>query len=198
MKIDWIALFRTTLFDPKAAAGRLIELRQGLGQETLWMAVVLAAVMNALIISVGMQIFPPPPEQAAILPPFFHNPALLAMFAAGAIVIMIFVLYWAGLMLGGEAELQDVQVLITWLELVQVAVQVLVLILALVLPPLAGMLNFVAFVWGIWIFVAFIDRAHRFGNPLKAVVVMVLSLMLMAGGLMVFALMVRLLAGAMA
>lgn len=190
MKIDWQALLKMTVFDPAEAAGQVMLLRRGLSNETLWSTVVLVAVLNALIISAGLWIFPPSPDQAALLPPFMSKPALLALFASGAIVITIFVLHWAGRALGGQGDMRDMLAVFSWLELVQAGVQAVVLFLAVVAGPLAELLNFVAFFWGLWILVAFVDRVHGFGNPLKAVSVLALGLGLMIAGLLVILLLI--------
>ena len=190
MKIDWKALVKMTLLDPKEAAGQVMILRRGLSNESLWSAVVLVAVVNTLIISVGMQIYPPTPEQAPLIPRFMTRPALLAIFAAGAIVITIFVLHRAGRALGGQGDLRDMLAVFSWLELVQAAVQVAVLVLAFVAMPLASLLNFLAFFWGMWILIAFVDRVHGFDNPLKAISVLALGLGLMVMGLILFILLI--------
>lgn len=190
MKIDWKALVKMTLFDPKEAAGQVILLRQGLSSETLWSAVVLVAVLNSLIITLGMHLFPPTPEQAAIMLPFMTNPGILAVFTAGAIVISIFVLHWAGRALGGQGDLRDMLATFSWLELLQAGVQIVVMVLAVVAVPLASLLNFAAFFWGLWILVAFVDRVHGFDNPLKAVGVLALGVGLMFAGLILFVLLI--------
>ena len=190
MNIDWQALVKMTLFDPKEAAGRIMILRQGVSNESLWSAVVLVAVLNALIISLGMQVFPPTEQDLTVVPPFMTRPALLAVFAAGAIVITIFMLHWAGRMLGGQGDLRDMLAVFSWLEMVQAGAQMIILALAMVAVPLASMLNFVAFFWGLWILVAFVDRVHGFDNPLKAVSVLALGLGLMVVGLILFVLLI--------
>ncbi|MDU8926958.1 Yip1 family protein [Alisedimentitalea sp. MJ-SS2] len=179
-----------TLFSPKEAAGQIMTLRHGLSNETLWSAVVLAAVLNALLISLGLQLVPPTPEQIAITPPIFFKPGMLAVLGTGVFVLIIFVLFWAGRALGGNGRLHDMLATFTWLQLVQAGVQVIVIILTLVAVGLASMVHFIAFFWGVWILIAFIDRVHGFNNPLKAVSVLALAFGLMMAGLVLFVLMV--------
>ena len=186
MSFNVQALVKQTLFDSRGAAGQLIELRRGLGSETLWSAVVLAAVLNALIISAGMHVFPPSPEQAQMMPRVFFRPGLLAVMAAGAIALMVFVLHWTGRMLGGKGDLRDMLVVITWLQIVQVGLQLVVLILALVAAQLANLANMAAFFWGLWILIAFVDRVHGFMSPMKSLGVLAAGMTLLLVGIAVF------------
>ena len=188
MSLNLQALAKQTLFDPRAAAGQLIALRQGLSAEALWSGVVLAAVLNALVISLGIYVFPPSPEQAGLMPRVFFRPGLLAMVAAGAIVLMVFVLHWAGRMLGGAGDLRDMLVVVTWLQIVQVGLLLAGLSLALVAMPLAGLANMAAFFWGLWILIAFVDRVHGFMSPMRSLGVLAASIALLLVGIAVFVL----------
>lgn len=182
MKIDWQDLVRKTLFEPKVAAGELMEMRRGLSHEALWTGVMLVAILNAIVVSLGFQLFPPTEEQMQQLPRVFSRPALLAVFVAGAFALAIFVLFWAGKALGGKAELWDVLVVFTWLELCQVIAQALFLAIALVMPPVADLLSFAAGIWGLWILISFLDRVHDFNNPLRAIGVLAVSFGLLITG----------------
>ena len=188
MKNNLQVLVKTTLTDPKRAAEYLMNLRRGVSSEALWSAVILAAVLNALVISLGMTVLPPTPEQIAHLPRVFFQPGLLVIVAAGAMVLMVFVLHWAGRMLNGQGDLRDMLVAITWLQIIQVGLQLAVLVLALVALPLAGLANMAAFLWGLWILIAFVDRVHGFDNPLKALGVLAMAVALLLMGLTIFVL----------
>ncbi|KPP87721.1 MAG: Yip1 domain [Rhodobacteraceae bacterium HLUCCO07] len=190
MKIDFQDLVRKTFLAPNKAAATVLAIRRSVANEVLWMAVILAAVLNALVVSVNMQLFPPSPEAAEALPPAFLSPGLLAIFVVGGLVISVFVLLWAGRVLGGRADLGDMLAVMTWIELVQVGLQVLLTILALVLPGVSQLAGLVASVWMLFILVAFIDNAHGFGSPMRAVGVMILSFFLLLIGLMFFLLLI--------
>ncbi|WP_372613013.1 Yip1 family protein [Aquicoccus sp.] len=190
MKIDFQDLVRKTFLAPNKAAATVLAIRRSVANEVLWMAVILAAVLNALVVSVNMQLFPPSPEAAEALPPAFLSPGLLAIFVVGGLVISVFVLLWAGRVLGGRADLGDMLAVMTWIELVQVGLQVSLTILALVLPGVSQLAGLVASVWMLFILVAFIDNAHGFGSPMRAVGVMILSFFLLLIGLMFFLLLI--------
>lgn len=186
MSFNLQALVKQTLIAPREAAGQLMVMRRGLGFETLWSTVVLAAVLNSLVISAGMYVFPPSPEQVEIMPRLFFRPALLAVVAAGAMVVFVVVLHWAGRMLGGKGELRDMLVVITWLQIVQVGLQLAVLVLAIVAMPLASLANMAAFFWGLWILIAFVDRVHGFKSPMKSMGVLAMGITLLLFGITIF------------
>ena len=190
MTIDFQNLARSTFLAPNEAAATILAIRRSVSNQVLWMAVVLAAVLNALVVSVNMQLFPPAPEAVEAMPPVFLSPGLLAIFVTGGLVISVFVLLWAGRVLGGKAELGDMLAVMAWIELVQVGLQVSLTILAVVLPGLAQMAGFVASIWMLFILVVFIDSAHGFGSRMRAVGVMILSFFLLVMGLMFFLLLI--------
>ncbi|WP_306004748.1 Yip1 family protein [Aquicoccus porphyridii] len=190
MTIDFQNLARSTFLAPNEAAATILAIRRSVSNQVLWMAVVLAAVLNALVVSVNMQLFPPAAEAVEAMPPVFLSPGLLAIFVTGGLVISVFVLLWAGRVLGGKAELGDMLAVMAWIELVQVGLQVSLTILAVVLPGLAQMAGFVASIWMLFILVVFIDSAHGFGSRMRAVGVMILSFFLLVMGLMFFLLLI--------
>ncbi|MDQ2088651.1 YIP1 family protein [Marimonas arenosa] len=191
MTVDWQALVKLTIFDPKQAAEKIMALRRNLSHAMLWSMVVLVAALMALSIWLSWQVFPPmpspDPEVLAFqqrMARFVARPALLAVLFAGSIVLAINILHWAGRLLGGEGELHDMAAVFLWLQVLQTSAMVLILLLALVSAPLAGLIEFAISLLGLWILVAFVDRVHGFGNPLKAVGTLLL------GPAMLFAIMV--------
>ncbi|WP_297772272.1 Yip1 family protein [uncultured Roseovarius sp.] len=178
------ALLTQTLFAPREAARVLIGL--GLPKQWLWMALALMAVLNSIVYSVTLQMSPPSdPMSMAMMPPAFHSPLLFTLFLFGALAITVLALYWVGRMLGGQAGLSDVLVLVCWLQVLRLILQAAVAFLVVVLPTLAALLIFVASLWGIYILIGFVDSAHRFENMLKSAGVILLSLVAMAVGLSV-------------
>jgi len=175
-------LLRQTLFQPHEAARALIEMR--LPVQWLWMALALMSILNSIVYSLSLQLSPPSDPSAALMPPAFHSPILFALFLFGALAITVIALYYVGQGLGGApASMDDILVLLTWLQVLRLLVQLGVLVLALVAPVLGALVVMVAAVWGIYILICFVDAAHRFGNMFKAAGVIVLSLVAMAIGL---------------
>jgi hypothetical protein len=183
MNSGWQSLVKTTIFDPKEAAGQIIALRRRLSDQMLWSAVVLVAILFALAVWLNWQVAPPaPPTDPDLLAMqqrlqrFVERPALVAILAAGGIVVGINILHWSGRALGGKGKLHDMLAVLAWLQLLQIAALVIVLALATVALPLAALLDFAVSVWSLWILIAFIDRVQGFDNPLKSLATLALGL----------------------
>ncbi len=172
-----------TIRAPRDAAGRLIDMNAP--RDWLWMALALMCVLNAILYSVSLQLSPPSSEVSGIVPAAFQSPILFTIFLFGSITITVFVLKWIGQSMGGQATLDDILILLTWLQVLRLLFQAAVLILSLVSLSLSALLVFGGSIYGIYILAAFIDRAHGFDNLLKALGVMVLALIAIAVGLSV-------------
>ena len=179
---DFQTLVVQTLRTPGEAATRLLALN--LPRRWLWMAMALMCVLNSIVYSVSLQLSPPTdPAALAMIPPAFQSPVLFTMFLFGALVITVFVLQWIGQAMGGKAELGDILVLLTWLQVMRFLFQLSILILSLVSLTLSAVLVLVGSIWAIYILAVFLNTAHRFDNLGKALGVMVLALVSIAVGL---------------
>lgn len=178
---DMIDLLRQTLFQPRKAAQRLIELR--LPSDFLWMGLALMAILNSIVYSLSVQLSPTPEGSAALMPTVFQGPILFATLLFGALALTVIALYYVGLGLGGAAKLSDILVLMTWLQALRLLVQSAVLVLALGVPTIAALVVIASAIWGVYILISFIDAAHRFDSRFKAAGVIVLSFVAMAIGL---------------
>ena len=96
-----------------------------------------------------------------------------ALILGGVLLVSVHVLYWVGRMADGEASLDGLLVLVTWLQLLRFVAQLLVLFLLMVMPVLAALVVLAVLVWGAWILVSFIDEAHGFNSMAKAAFVIV-------------------------
>ncbi|SFN37061.1 Yip1 domain-containing protein [Roseovarius lutimaris] len=176
------ALLVQTLFAPRRAAEGLIALN--LPQRWLWTALALMSVLNSIVYSVSLRLTPTSdPMATAMMPPAFHSPVLFTMFLFGALAITVLALYWIGKGLGGQGRMDDVLVLICWLQVLRLILQVVVAVLVIVAPVLGALVIFTASLWGIYILIGFVDAAHRFGNMFKAAGVIVLAMVAMVVGL---------------
>ncbi|WP_323764178.1 YIP1 family protein [Marinovum sp.] len=155
-------LVTETLTTPRVAAARLIML--DLPRAVLWQALALVIALNALAFHLGVMVQPP----SEPLPPMMATPFMFALMLGGGALATVFAIAHAGRWLGGEAGLSDVVVLVVWLQALRLAVQLAATVLTLLAPGLALVLLMVVNLYGLWIFVNFIDVAHRFGSPLKA------------------------------
>lgn len=158
-----------TVTAPRDAAERIMAFQPG--RDWLWQALLVVVLLNALVFGVGNLISPPP----APLPPMMATPFLFALSMACGLVITVFAVFWTGAWLGGQGRLDDFLVLVTWLQVLRLFVQTVAVPLALVAPGLAVLGLMAVSVLGVWIFVNFIDVAHRFNNLFKAFGAVLLS-----------------------
>lgn len=163
-----------TIRSPRDAASQLLALN--LPRDGLWLALALMCVLNAIIYSLSLLLAPPPEEAQGLVPAAFESPLLFALFLFGSLVITTLVLRWIGQRLGGEASLEDMLVVITWLQVVRLLFQATVLLISLVSLALSGLIVFIGSIYGVYILAAFIDRAHGFDSLLMSFFVILLAL----------------------
>jgi len=176
-------LVRQTLFDPRAAAARLMA--AGLSLQWLWMALALMCILNAIVYSVSLALVPPvdPVTGAQIGPGMFQSPFLFAGFLGGALVFTVLMLGWVGRGMGGLAQTGDLLVLVVWMQVLRLLVQLVMVVLAPVAPFLGAIFIIAASFWGLFILSVFIQVAHQFESVFKAVLVLIVSVLAMAAGL---------------
>lgn len=161
-----------TLRDPRGSAAKLIA--QDVPMPTLWAALALAAVLNAMLVGLNMVLFP---TAVFPLPPIFMNPVVYALAMAAGSALSIFVLFWVGERMGGEGQLQDVAVVLIWLQYLRLAAQVILLVLTILMPVLALIATLAITLFSLWLVLCFLDVAHRFNSMGKSALVLVFSFM---------------------
>lgn len=192
MSLDgWKALFTLTFRDPAAAARVVLGL--GLVKVELLLSLTLMTVLNAIVFSVFYQISSTQIAASEIFPAAYQSPTIYAVLTGGMSLLTVITLLWSGRALGGRGTLDGFLAVITWLQVLRLAVQVVVLVLLFVMPTLAGMLAIAGNLWGLWILVHFINVAHGFENMGRAASVLVMAVMV---GLFGLTLIVALIGGA--
>ncbi|MBI6628360.1 YIP1 family protein [Pontibaca salina] len=166
---DWRPLTVATITDPAGAARTLIGL--GLTRDVLWTALLLVAVLNALLFAVSNIALPPPPELSVLLP----APILYFVVVAAGLSLSVVSLHVFGRLLGGTGTLEDIMVLVGWIQLLRVAIQAVALFLALLAPVLSAMVVLAAVFYGIFIMLHFINQAHNFGSLMRSAGVLLIS-----------------------
>lgn len=161
--------------DPATVARQLIALNIDRG--TLWLALFLMAVLNTLLQGVTNQLVPGSP-----LPEPFAIPAVYFFFVAGGLVLIVLTIFWAGRAFGGQGRMEDVMVVVAWLQFLRVLVQAAALVLLLTIPVLSMILVLAAAFVGIWILVHFVDQAHQFNSVGKAAGVLIAAFVGMVVG----------------
>jgi hypothetical protein len=177
--LDWRQLAITSVKDPASAAPTLMAM--GFPTQALWSALVLVAVVNAMLFTLSDLLFPGPSP----LPEFFSSPLVYFVVVAVGLSLTVVSLFWTGRFMGGKGELADVLVLIVWMQTLRVLVQGAAIVLMVVAPILSALLVFAAALIGVYMFVHFVDQAHRFGSVGRAAVVLIASFLAIVVGLSV-------------
>ena len=165
-----------TVQDPAEAARQLMAIQ--LDRGTLWTAVFLVAVLNTLLAGLNNVLMP----NTTPIPGLFDVPAVYFFFVSGGLVLTILTLFWVGRAFGGEGSMEDIMVVVVWLQFMRVLVQATALVLLLTIPMLSILLILVAASVGIWILVHFVDQAHRFESLGKAAGVLIAAFVGMVVG----------------
>lgn len=171
------ALAWQTVIAPRDVAKLLISLR--LSHEALLLAFATVVVLNALFFSVSLMISPAPSP----LQPMLGNPVIFMLSLGGSLAIVAVAITWTGRALGGTGTLEEVGVLVIWLQMLRMIVQVVMLLLLPLNAAAGALVAFLSAVAGIWILVNFIDAAHEFGSLFRAALVLLLGVTGMALGL---------------
>lgn len=176
-KINFPDLAWLTLKDPRAAAAVVLQWHPS--REALWTGVALISVIVTLFSTLSNMMFPvPAPLQAIVGSPFVY-----LVVAGGGFVATVYATYWTGRLLGGAGEIEDLMLLLLWLQALRAAAQVVVLICLLIAPFLAPFIVLFVAVATLWIFVHFINAGLRLNSLMRAVVVMVVGAVALVAGL---------------
>ena len=163
------ALFRTTLTDPRQGGRDVIALN--LPTQGLWIALMLMAVILSLLVS-GLFYVPPIPDddlgQMIRSSPAFQSPLLFALINWGQSVVTVYVLHFVSRMVGGEGEVRDMLSVMIWLQVMTLVLAVTFSLVSLVIPAIGALCMLLAFFWGLWAIVAFVDAASDFDSMFRA------------------------------
>ncbi len=162
---------------PREVAALLLSIRPS--REALGTAFALVVVMNALVFAGSLLVTPP----SDALAPALGDPMLFMVFMAFSLVAMTLALTWAGRALGGTGRMEEVALLIIWLQALRVLVQTGLLVLLPLSATLSAFVVMAASALGIWILLNFIAEVHELDGLGKAALVLVFGVLGMALGL---------------
>jgi Yip1-like protein len=163
--------------NPALAARQLMALN--LPSRVLWLVLLLMSILNAILFTTSNLLFPVPMP----MPLVFSSPFYYFGFITAGLVLSIHAIYWAGRGLGGTGSLNDIMVVMVWLQVLRVLVQAAVLVLMLVAPAMTGILAIAAALVGVYIVMHFVDQAHRLNSLGRTAFVLVVSVLAIALGL---------------
>ena len=183
MQAFLIELVRPSVTDPREAARRVIGM--GLNVNVLLMLLVLATVINTLIFFLSLAVVPP----TGGMPGLFSSPISYAgVMLAGALAFAL-ALTRVGAMLGGQGSFGDVLAITVWLQWLRVLAQALIFVAMVIAPAVALVLTMAVSLVGLWLFVTFLQAAHGFAGPMRALVTAGLSILALSFALTVLLMM---------
>lgn len=152
-----LSMIRDSVAEPQETADRLLALRPSTG--VILQAAVLVSVLDALLLGAlgGGSFVMPTPDGGLALSPFLHAAVLF-----GSLVLSAGALQVGGQMLGGKGRFQESLLVVVWLEVLAIAVQLVTLLVAIIVPPIAGVLGILGLGILIWCIVHFARALHGF------------------------------------
>ncbi|MEL6449812.1 MAG: Yip1 family protein [Pseudomonadota bacterium] len=167
---SWPQLAIDTVRDPRTSAERIIAWQ--LDTRTIYMALFAVAAVNALLAAFPVVLLGSPVDDAArsALPMLLllERPIALFLIIAGGLVVMVHALFWAGKSMGGQGDMADMLVLLTWLQALRAVAQAGILVLSLAVPVLAGLVALAVVIVAFWLLLHFISAALRFDSLMRA------------------------------
>jgi hypothetical protein len=155
-----------------ALAARLV-IGAGLRRDVLWSLLLLISIANATLVWLSNALTGPTAEQLAQmpiqLPAIIFSPLFAFVFLAGALVITVHVLHWLGAVIGGTGSLDNMLAVLVWLQSLRVMAQVVLLLLILALPSLAGLFGLAVAILSLWMLVHFVNEAAGLGSLFKTI-----------------------------
>ncbi|MFC3616503.1 Yip1 family protein [Lutimaribacter marinistellae] len=171
----WRTLAVTTVTDPASAARQIMAME--FPREVLWLALALAVVLNTTIQAAINVVFPP---VDGMLPGVGTGLGAYAAIVGGGLILTIISLHRVGRWMGGQGTFNEVMALMVWMQFLRVVVQAASFVLLLTVPILSALLALAAALLGLYIFLHFIDQAHRLGSIWRAAGVLIVSVFAIA------------------
>ena len=172
-----LSLIGRSFVDPRGVARLLNGLR--LNRGILWSA--LAAVVCLSVLMMTAAIAVSGLEEGH--PLFALTPFTLAIVLGSSLVAMVFAFYFTGQMLGGTGRFPGALILMTWWQVMALAVQALQLVALGLSTWLAEAISLLGFGYLIVSLAIFIDVLHGFDNIFKAAGTVVLAVLGISFGL---------------
>lgn len=166
-----ISIAREAYRDPREAAVRLLSL--GVPSPAIWPAFGVIVLVSVLIGGISDLAAPTAPGVAVS---YFIMAVLL-----GSIFLSFAVGVWRiGRSFGGKGTFEESMLVAIFFQGILLPFQVIQLVLAILVPGLAGIYAIGLLFYGIWINVKFIDALHGFASFGKSLGVLILSSFLAA------------------
>ncbi|MDO5659019.1 MAG: YIP1 family protein [Paracoccus sp. (in: a-proteobacteria)] len=162
---DFMTLAQVTFRDPPRALRMLQSL--DLSIETRWLGLFLAVTLSAALAVIASAFFPLTNETGVI--GLTRRPLALAGVQLFGMALGAWLLANVGRIFGGHGSFADALLVVTWVELLLVAVQAVQVVLMLIFPFFASFLGLAAIAAFIYLVVQFTKALHGFSSTFGVV-----------------------------
>ena len=171
----WGRLVIDSLLRPREAARRLFAL--GLSFEQLAQGAVLVSCAGTVLIYAAGRLLPAPAN--ADFAQMAGAPLLTAVLSLVELAVLVALVTRVGRFFGGVGDMLGGFALVVWLNVVILILLALVLLTALVVPPLAVLIALAMLFWMLWAPAQFVAELHGFQNAVVVLAGMVLAMLVL-------------------
>lgn len=156
---------------PAPAARRLLDAQLGL--QNLWMALIVVAIGNVLMLALLQAVSPAPVlMQQQVISPFSYA-AIMSVF----LFLLVYTVFHLGRLMGGIGSVADSLAIIVLFQTISVSLEAVQVFLVLISPAIAQFFGMISLAILLRCILHFINEMHGFGSLGKALVVFVLALL---------------------
>lgn len=171
---------RFTIQRPQEAARAAMAAKLPMGAR--WLGLVLAAVLSALTVHLYLGLFPADEVETAGFGTI--SPFATVVLDLGFNLVVAYLVFAIGRWRGGRGSFADSLLLVVWLQLILILPQILQLVVAVLVPPLASIIGLLSVGLYFWLICHFIAALHGFASIgrvfLGVVLTMVAAVFLLA------------------
>jgi hypothetical protein len=173
-----IALARQSVTDPRGAARALTArpLPPPVLVDALALVAVLGGIVGTLFSMLVLSVPAPPeitPEELTRARENMAGPFRQTVVQAGGMVLVALAIWGIGRMFGGTGGLRDTIAVTIWLSALALAIQVALILLLMVLPPLGVLALIAAAILNLWLLTNFVAELHGFGSAWNVLFAMI-------------------------
>jgi hypothetical protein len=179
---------RLTLQDPRAGLRRILTMNPPMPAR--WMAFLLMAIGSAITTHLSFALVPVEDQDAVI--GVMQSPLRTAAMQGVLLLAIVQMVHWLGRMRGGTGSFPDTLLAMVWLQFLMLGLQVIQLVLMVLLPPLAALVNLAGFAIFLWLLTNFIAELHSFRSLLAVFGGIIFGMILLGFG---FAILLLILTG---
>lgn len=179
----WGELVADTLLRPRDAARQVLRARLGLGP-LLEAALAICCIGLVLAYVSALAAGGPGDPVAAFL---ISQPMLGAAAQAVSFAVLVGLTWKIGRLFGGGGGLGGALVALVWLNAVMLLLQVALIVIVSIAPPLATLFAIATYVWMLWAYANFVTELHGFESPVMVLGVSILTFVALMFGLTMLA-----------